>query len=161
MSSDLSDSDFDDVDSVITSDHHKLYQVQFVSDDNYKFSLLGYFKEEFSIELTRFEHSDLFCVIRSNMSIIDDEPKSGKHLYDIITMDVLKKDGKQYKLILSVEIDNPQLNKENNKGNLMIWIEYEGYRTPIKTNLTHPGNEKIPYYIINELKNDKINEIIK
>ena len=77
----------------------------------------------------------------------------------MITMNVLKKDGKIFKLILSVEIENPVVDREN-KGNLMIWLEYNGKRAPLKTGLSHPGNEKLPYYLINELKNDKINKLI-
>lgn len=43
-SSDLSDDDFDNVENLI--DHSKFYQVQFVSDDTYKFTCVGFFKKE-------------------------------------------------------------------------------------------------------------------
>lgn len=43
----------------------------------------------------------------------------------------------------------------------MIWLEYLDKRTPLKTALSHPGNERLPYYIIGELKNPKIEELIK
>lgn len=161
-STDLSDSDdnYEDINNYI-KDKIKTYQLQFVKEDYYKFTLVGYFKKEenIEIELTKFEHEDYYCVINSNFTNITEELKNGIYLYDLITMNVLKKDGKNYKIILCVEIENPVLDSDN-KGNLMIWLEYESKRTPLKTNLTHPGNEKIPYYIINELKNDKINEII-
>lgn len=161
-STDLSDSDdnYDDIDNYI-QDKNKTYQLQFIKEDYYKFILVGYFKKEenIEIELTKFEHEDYYCVINSNFTNITEEFKNGIYLYDLITMNVLKKDGKNYKIILCVEIENPVLDADN-KGNLMIWLEYESNRIPLKTNLTHPGNEKIPYYIINELKNDKINEII-
>lgn len=161
-STDLSDSDdnYDDINNYI-QDKIKTYQLQFIKEDYYKFTLVGYFKKEenIEIELTKFEHEDYYCVINSNFINITEELKYGIYLYDLITMNVLKKDGKNYKIILCVEIENPVLDADN-KGNLMIWIEYESNRRPLKTNLTHPGNEKISYYIINELKNDKINEII-
>jgi len=161
--SDFSDKDdnYEDIDNYI-KDKIKTYQLQFVKEDYYKFSLVGYFKQEenIEIELTKFEHEDYYCVINSNFTNIKEELKNGVYLYDLITMNVLKKDGTNYKIILCVEIENPVLDSEN-KGNLMIWLEYQSNRTPLKTNLTHPGNEKIPYYIINELKNDKINELIK
>ena len=160
-SSDLSDSDYDEVDNLtIENGYHRLYQVQFVSDEYYKFSLLGYFKEPFTIELTRFEHDNTFCVINTNLSIIDpdDLSKDGSYLYDLITMDVIK-DDKMFKIILCVEMENPKIDKEN-KGNLMIWVEYNNKRTPIKTNLSHPGNDKIPYYLITELLNEKILNLI-
>jgi hypothetical protein len=74
-------------------------------------------------------------------------------------MNVIQKDGSEYKLILAVEINNVKLENDN-KGNLMIWIEKSGKRCPLKSNLTHPGNEKVPYYIVAELKNEKIKEIL-
>lgn len=165
-SSDLSsDSDFEDVESCLI-DKVATYQIQFVSNDMYKFSLVGYFKKDsdpINIELKKFENDDYYCSIFSNFNKINEKVlPEGIYLYDLITMNVLKKDGISYKVILSVEMMNPVLNKEN-KGNLMIWFEtnHNGFkRVPLKTALTHPGNERIPYYIINELKNDKINEIL-
>ena len=157
------DSDYDDVDNLI-GDKIKTFQVQFVKDEYYKFSLVGYFKKEenFTVELTRFEHEDYFCVIVSNFLKVEDTLSSGIYLYDLITLNVLKKDGVEYKLILSVEMDSPKINEEN-KGNLMIWFEtnHNGFkRVPLKTELTHPGNEKLPYYIINEMKNEKITKLL-
>ncbi len=166
-SSDLSsDSDFEDVESCLT-DKVATYQIQYVSDEMYKFSLVGYFKKDsdpVNVELTTFDHEDYYCSIYSNFNKIEQKVlEEGTYLYDIITMNVLKKDGVAYKVILSVEMENPNLHKEN-KGNLMIWFEtnHNGFkRVPLKTGLTHPGNERLPYYIINELKNDKINELLK
>ncbi len=158
-STDLSDSDneFENTDNYI-GDKIKTYQVQFVKDDYYKFTLIGLFKEIPSIELTHFDYEDGYCSINTNFTEV--QQSSGICLYDMITMTVIKKDGRIFKVILSVEIDNPKLDTDN-KGNLMIWLEYKDKRAPIKTELTHPGNEKIPYYIINELKNDKINKLIE
>lgn len=166
-SSDLSsDSDFEDVDSCFT-DKVPTYQIQYVSDEMYKFSLVGYFKKDsdfVNIELTSFEHEEYYCSILSNFNKISEKVlTAGTYLYDLITMNVIKKDGVSYKVILCVEIENPNLDKEN-KGNLMIWLETDhngNKRVPLKTGLTHPGNERLPYYIINELKNDKINELLK
>ena len=165
-SSDLSsDSDFEDVDTCLI-DKTPTYQIQFVENDMYKFSLVGYFKkdsEPLNVELTSFDHEEYYCSIFNNFTKIQDKVLSdGTYLYDLITMNVLKKDGISYKVILSVEIENPDLHKEN-KGNLMIWFETnhkQFKRVPLKTGLTHPGNERLPYYIINELKNDKINELL-
>ncbi len=165
-SSDLSsDSDFEDVETCLT-DKVATYQIQYVSDEMYKFSLVGYFKKDsdpINVELTKFENDDYYCSIFSNFNKISEKVLiDGTYLYDLITMNVLKKDGITYKVILSVEMENPNLHKEN-KGNLMIWFEtnHNGFkRVPLKTGLTHPGNERLPYYIIDELKNNKINEIL-
>jgi hypothetical protein len=159
-SSDLSsDSDFEDMSTFLT-DRFKVYQVQFVKDEYYKFTQVGFFKEIPSVELTKFDHEDYYCNISSNFTTIDESNKEGVCLYDMITMNILKKDGKMFKLILAIEIENPKIDTEN-KGNLMIWFEYKNKRIPIKTGLSHPGNEKLPYYIINELKNDKINKLLE
>jgi hypothetical protein len=164
-SSDISDDEFDNVENII--DYTKFYQIQLVKDDIYKFSCVGFFKKDNSIniELQKFEHDDLYCTISSNIIKLDEQVnslqnlKDNIYLFDMITMDVLKKDGKTFKLVLSVEMKDPDFEKEN-KGNLMIWLNYESKQIPLKTALTHPGNERLPYYIIAELKNQKINEII-
>ena len=46
--------------------------------------------------------------------------------------------------------------EEENTGNLMVWFEKDDKRVPLKTNLTNPGIEKVQYYLIAELKNEKI-----
>jgi hypothetical protein len=157
-STDLSSSDYEDVEDM-TKDRKQVYQIQFVKDDYYKFVCVGFFKKEQNIlvELTKFEHEDYYCVINSNF--IDQDSSNGLCLFDLITMDVLKKDGKQFKIILSVEVENPNFNSIN-KGNLMIWLEFLNKRIPLKTGLSHPGVERLPYYIIAELKSPKIEEII-
>lgn len=169
-SSDLSDSDneFNDVSEITNqfSDRVKFYQVHHVSEDLYKFSCVGFFKkdEKISIELTKFDHEDFYCVISNNIINLEQESSimtknENLYLFDMITMDVLKKDGKNFKIVLSVEIKDPNFEKENN-GNLMIWVHYKDKQIPLKTGLTHPGKDRLPYYIIGELKNQKINEIL-
>ncbi len=161
--SDLSDSEFDNVSDM--TDYTKFYQLQHVSEETYKFSCVGFFKKDtnINIELTKFDHEDFYCQISNNIIKFDKSDivtqKDNLYLFDMITMDVLKKDGKHFKIILSVEIKDPDFEKEN-KGNLMIWLNYKDKQIPLKTNLTHPGNQRLPYYIIAELKNKKIEEII-
>lgn len=163
--SDFSDDEFDNVESLV--DHTKFYQVQFISDDTYKFTCVGFFKKDnnINIELTKFEYDDLYCVISSNIINLSthenniQNTKDNMYLFDMITMDVLKKDGKNFKIVLSIEMKDPDFDKEN-KGNLMLWVHYEDRQIPLKTGLSHPGNERLPYYIVAELKNEKINEIL-
>jgi hypothetical protein len=166
--SDFSDDDFDDVSNVTTqfTDRVKFYQVHHVSEDSYKFSCVGFFKKEekISIELTKFDHEDFYCVISNNIVKFEEQSsimlqKNNLYLFDMITMDVLKKDGKNFKIVLAVELKDPNFDGEN-KGNLMIWVHYKDKQIPIKTGLTHPGKERLPYYIIGELKNEKINELL-
>lgn len=154
-----SDSDYEDVNN-ITKDRVKVYQVQFVKDEFYKFSCVGYFKigELVSIEIANFQNEEYHCVITSNF--VHSIPTDGTCLFDLITMNVIKSDGKYVKIYLSVEIDKPVIESENNKGNLMIWVEYSGRRMALKTSLTHPGNDRLPYYLIAELKNKRIDELL-
>lgn len=162
-----SDEDFDNVDN-LTDDHTKFYQIQFVSGDKYKFSCVGFFKKNtnISIELDKFETDDIYCVILTNFmnfSYYDSgllKTKDNFYLFDMITLDVLnKKNNDRYKLVVSIEMTDPNLETEN-KGNMMIWIHHNGKMIPLKTDLTHPGNDKLIYYVVNELKNEKINDII-
>jgi len=155
-----SDSDFETTDKYVSDSKH-VYQVQYANSENmYKLNLVGLFKVIPSVEIYKFEHEGCSCYITSNFFELNDSHKSGTCLFDMITMDVIKSDGITFKLRLSVEIENPDPEKEN-KGNLMIWFQSDGKEVPLKTNLSHPGNDKIPYYLIAELKNEKIPELLK
>jgi len=180
LSSDLSsDDDYETTDDYI-KDKQKIYQIQYVKDDLYNVKWVGYSDNLPTISLTNFDHEDNSCYIESNFSHIDDTHLSGTCLFDLITMNVIQKVGQElsednsehknmslthsfcieYKIILSVELTDLKYDKEN-KGNLMIWFEKSGKRVPLKTNLTHPGNEKVQYYIVAELKNEKLKDLIK
>lgn len=111
-------SDYEDTEDMI-KDRKQVYQIQYVKDDYYKFVCVGFFKKEqlVSVELTKFEHEDYYCVITSNFvdqysNFVDQVSSNGLCLFDLITMDVLKKDGKNFKIILSVEVENPNFNSE-------------------------------------------------
>ena len=154
-----SDSDFETTDDYITSDKKKVYQAQYLSDDKYKLNLVGLFNTIPSIEIYKFDHDGYLCYITSNFFEINDTHKTGTCLFDMITMDVIKNNGVTFKLRLCVEIENPDEKKEN-KGNLMIWFQSDTKEVPLKTNLSHPGTGKVPYYLIAELKNEKISELL-
>jgi hypothetical protein len=154
------DSDFESTDKYVTTDTKHVYQVQYISEEKYKLNLVGLFKVVPSIEIYNFDHDGYSCYITSNFFEFNDTHKSGTCLFDMITMDVIKNDGCTFKLKLCVEIENSDPNKEN-KGNLMIWFQSYTKEVPLKTNLSHPGNEKVPYYLIGELKNEKITELLK
>jgi len=164
MSDSDSDSDFDNTDNFISKDMKKIYQIQFVSEDKYKLTHVGVFTSVPSIELHKFEHKidnfEYSCFISNNFVEFQDSFQDNPCLFDMITMDIIRTDGKISKLYLSVEIEKVSLENEN-KGNLMIWYEYNDKKIPLKSNLSHPGNEKLPYYIIAELKNDKVIELLK
>jgi hypothetical protein len=179
-----SDSDFENSDVYVTSDMKKVYQLQFVNNDLYRLTHVGIFKSVPSIELHKFTHKiddiEFSCFLSNNFTEFKNEYQNNPVLFDLITMDIIRVDGcelstdnskhknlsdtnsfgKMYKLSLSVEIEKVNLDNEN-KGNLMVWYECEDKRFPIKSNLTHPGNEKLPYYIIAELKNDKVIKLLK
>ena len=155
-----SDSDFESTDKYATDSKH-VYQAQYTGSENmYKLNLVGLFKVVPSVEIYKFEHDGYSCYITSNFFEFNDSYKSGTCLFDMITMDVIKSDGVTFKLRLCVEIENPNPEKEN-KGNLMIWFQSDNKEVPLKTNLSHPGNDKVPYYLIAELKNEKIPELLK
>ena len=154
----LSDDDYENTEEYIT-DKKKIYQVQFVKDDLYQLKWVGLFNNIPSVPIYNFNKEDYSCYISSNFTDFENSHTQGTCLFDLLTLDIIKKDGAHYKLILSVEITNLNLDKEN-KGNLMIWFEKSGKRVPLKTNLVHPGIEKVQYYLIAEIKNEKINNLI-
>ena len=159
-----SDSDFDDTNDYVTADMKKVYQLQFINDDKYKLTLVGLFKSVPSIDLHKFDHKinnfTYSCYISNNFTEYVESFENNPVLFDIITMDIIRSDGKMATLKLAVEIEKVSLENEN-KGNLMIWYECDDKKFPVKTNLTHPGNEKLPYYIIAELNNKKIIEFLE
>ena len=72
----------------------------------------------------------------------------------------MRKDLGLNELSETMEQKNQAIVEEENKGNLMIWFEKSGKRVPLKTNLIHPGNEKVQYYLIAEIKNEKIDDLV-
>jgi len=156
--SELSDDDYENTEEYL-KDKKKIYQVQFIKDDLYNLKWVGLFNNIPSVPIHNFDKEDYSCYISSNFTDFDNSHTQGTCLFDLLTLDIIKKDGIHFKLILSVEITNLNLDKEN-KGNLMIWFEKSGKRVPLKTNLVHPGNEKVQYYLIAEIKNEKINDLM-
>lgn len=154
-----SNDDFENTNSYLKN-KKKIYQVQFIKDDMYQLKWVGMFDNIPSVPLHNFDKDDYSCYISSNFTDFEEEHKNGVCLFDLITLDIIKKNGEHYKLILSVELTDVKLEGEN-KGNLMIWLEKDGKRVPLKSNLTHPGNEKVQYYLIAEIKNEKINDLLK
>lgn len=154
----LSDDDYENTEEYV-KDKKKIYQVQFVKDDLYQLKWVGLFNNIPSVPIYNFNKEDYSCYISSNFTDFENSHTQGTCLFDLLTLDIIKKDGVHFKLILSVEINNVKLEEEN-KGNLMIWFENENKRIPLKTNLVHPGNEKVQYYLIAEIKNEKINNLI-
>ena len=156
----MSDSeDFDSTDEYITDETKKIYQAQHITEDKYKLNLVGLFKSVPSVEIYKFDHDGYSCYITSHFFEMNDTHKNGTCLFDMLVMDVIKSNGVTFKLRLCVEIENPNENIDN-KGNLMIWFQNNVKEVPLKTNLSHPGNEKLPYYLIAELKNEKINQLL-
>lgn len=156
--SELSDDDYENTEEYL-KDKKKIYQVQFIKDDLYQLKWVGLFNNIPSVPIHNFDKEDYSCYISSNFTDFENFHTEGVCLFDLLTLDIIKKDGEHYKLILSVEITDVKLEEEN-KGNLMIWFEKSGKRVPLKTNLVHPGNEKVQYYLISEIKNEKIYELL-
>lgn len=156
--SELSDDDYENTEEYL-KDKKKIYQVQFVKDDLYQLKWVGLFDSIPSVPIHNFDKDDYWCYISSNFTDFEDSHTVGICLFDLLTLDIIRKDGVHYKLILSVEITDVKLETEN-KGNLMIWFEKSGKRVPLKTNLVHPGNDKVQYYLIAEIKNEKIHDLL-
>ena len=154
-----SDDDFQNTDEYLKN-KKKIYQVQFIKDDLYHLKWVGLLEKIPSVQIHKFDKDDYTCYISSNFTDFEESHKSGVCLFDLITLDLIKNSGLHYKLILSVELTDVKLEKEN-KGNLMIWFEKDDKRVPLKSNLTHPGNEKVQYYLIAEMKNEKIKNLLE
>lgn len=138
----------------------KGFQVQHVKDNKFKFVYMGMFENLPSVPLGDFKvDDDTHCYLTSNFVFEKDI-----YEYDIfpqITL-VLNKNNNFFKLLLCIKFENPiDLDKENIGDVTIIFSdEQRASAEIIKKKLIYPGSEKIIYFLVNELKNDKIKTYI-
>ena len=164
--SDISDDDMNIEDYLINNNKlKKLYQVQYINN-KYKFVNMGLHEKEPIVEIYNFEFENTKHYINSRF--IFEEDIKDNNLFDMIAIDSIV-NGEIYSLVLSAcpkdeDVDCYDNIKEGNiefEGLLCIYIHEHktNKKSMLKRNLTYPSNEKLIYYLIAELKNDKVKEI--
>jgi hypothetical protein len=160
-----SDSDSDiDITSYIDLNEHtkqKVYQIQHQTDNIYKFKFMGFFDILPSVELGNFAYdTDTHCYLTSNF-VFEADLKEVL-LHNMITINIIKK-GILLQLIMGIEFDKDINLEGDNIGSVFIAYinEEKSQREILKKNLIYPGSSKIVFFILSELRNEKIKAYIR
>ena len=164
----MSDSDFssDDeninVDSFVdaSNNKHKVYQIQNVKDNTFKFVFMGLFDTVPNVSLGDFKITDdIHAYLYSNF--VTEEDIRENTFLSMITM-MIHKDGKLMNVCLGIDFDNPINLEQECIGSCFIAFidENRNIGEILKKKLPYPGSDKIIYFLVNELKNEKIRDYI-
>ena len=161
----MSDSDSDiDLEDYLqnTQNLKKAYQIQHLSDNKFTFKYMGMFETLPSVPLGDFKmDEDTHCYLSSNF--VFEEELSTHKMFPQITL-MINKNGNFFKLSMGIELEEEVEVKleEENKGSVFIMFtdEQKEVAEIIKKKLIYPGSTKIIYFLVNELRNDKIKAYI-
>jgi hypothetical protein len=159
----MSDSDSDlDLEDYVTNNQNlkKVYQLQHVSENKFKFKHMGMFENLPSVPLGDFKMDDTtHCYLTSNF--VFEEELSTHKMFPQITL-MINKNNNFFKLSMGVEFEQDIKIEEENSGSVFIMFsdEQKGVAEIIKKKLIYPGSNKIIYFLVNELRNDKIKAYI-
>jgi len=160
MSNSDSDSSQDiDLENYVKKDNLKrVYQIQHVpnSDNLFNFTFMGLFETLPIVNLGDFNIDGKYYFLTSHFIFEED---LDNNMIDIITLNITN-NGKLSKLVTGIEFkDDIDLENPNNG---LVYIRYidDDRNEIIKKNLTFPGSTKILYFLVSELKNDKIQSYI-
>jgi hypothetical protein len=75
---------------------------------------------------------------------------------------MINKNNNFFKLSMGIEFEEEIKVEEENKGSVFIMFtdEQKGVAEIVKKKLIYPGSTKIIYFLVNELRNDKIKAYI-
>jgi hypothetical protein len=162
--SDFSDSDESndiDLEEKITQNNRlkKVYQLQHDNDDLFKFKFMGLFENLPIVNLGDFNIEGVHYYLTSHFSFL--ENIDNNNMFDMINLNI-NKNGKLSYLTVGIEFTN-KIDIDNlNRG--MAYLRYvdneKNINEVVKKNLIFPGSTKILYFLVRELKNDKIQSYI-
>ena len=160
-----SDSDSDiDITSYVDAQEHlkqKVYQIQHQLDNIYKFKFMGFFDILPSVELGNFAYdTETHCYITSNF-IFESDLKEVL-LHNMITVNILK-NGNLSQLVMGIEFDSAINLDGDNIGSVFIAYinEEKEQREILKKKLIYPGSTKLVFFVLSELRNEKIKTYIR
>ena len=163
-SSDFSDSDESndiDLEERITQNNklQKVYQLQHDNDDKFKFKFMGLFENLPIVNLGDFNIEGVHYYLTSHFSFLENIDNS--KMIDMINLNI-NRNGKLSYLSVGIEFSN-KIDIDNlNQG--MAYLRYvdneKNINEVVKKNLIFPGSTKILYFLVRELKNDKIQSYI-
>ena len=161
----MTDSDSDiDITSYVDAQEHlkqKVYQIQHQLDNIYKFKFMGFFDILPSVELGNFAYdTETHCYITSNF-IFESDLKEVL-LHNMITVNILK-NGNLSQLVMGIEFDSAINLDGDNIGSVFIAYinEEKEQREILKKKLIYPGSTKLVFFVLSELRNEKIKTYIR
>jgi hypothetical protein len=168
ISSDSSSCDDMNVEDFLINNNNfkRLYQIQHVKDNTYKFVYMGLYEKHPSVELFKFDYPNSKCIHFVNSKFVFEDDLQDNNLFDLMSLDSIV-NGKLYSLIVGV---TPNDENHNLREKIENNLEFDGFIniylhnhddtsiTMLKKDLTYPGNDKLIYYLIAELKTDKIKQ---
>jgi hypothetical protein len=158
-----SDSDIDITSYVDAHEHmkQKVYQIQHQTDNVYKFKFMGFFDILPSVELGNFAYdTETHCYLTSNF-IFECDLKEVL-LHNMITVNILK-NGNLSQLVMGIEFDSAINLDGDNIGSVFIAYinEEKEQREILKKKLIYPGSTKLVFFVLSELRNEKIKTYIR
>ena len=161
----MTDSDSDiDITSYVDAQEHmkqKVYQIQHQLDNIYRFKFMGFFDILPSVELGNFAYdTETHCYITSNF-IFESDLKEVL-LHNMITVNILK-NGNLSQLVMGIEFDSAINLDGDNIGSVFIAYinEEKEQREILKKKLIYPGSTKLVFFVLSELRNEKIKTYIR
>lgn len=158
-----SDSDSDSDDMNITEEilntkpgMKKIYQIQHIKDNQYKFKWVGVFDTIPTVEIDNFKTDKYTCYITNNFTA----DITNNAIYDLIDFKIIKNNGSIVTVYLSVGFKEINLDGENEGSLMIIMKEGDVDRVILKSNLKYPGNDKLILCVIREFSNEVISKAI-
>lgn len=134
----------------------KVYQIQHIEDDRFKFQYMGIFETMPTVPLGDFKFDETkHCYLTSNFVNEDDIQKTT--FLPMITL-MVHKEGRIMNICMGIEFNEEIDITKENKGSVFIGFidEENNIGEILKKNLIYPGSTKLIYFLVGELKNDTI-----
>jgi hypothetical protein len=165
--SDFEDSDSDIfIDDFVTTNNpnlKKTYQVQHISDNKFKFRYMGMFERAPVVPLGDFKFDDdKHCYLTSNFVTGEDIEKTT--YMPMITL-MMQRESKFMNLCMGIEFDKEIKLEEIEDGEftgsvfLAFLDDERNIAEILKKKLIFPGSTKLIYFLVGELKNEKIKKL--
>jgi hypothetical protein len=165
--SDFEDSDSDIfLDDCILNDNanlKKTYQIQHIEDNKFRFKYMGMFERTPIVPLGDFKFDDeKHCYLNNNFVTQEDIEKTV--FLPMITL-MMQKESKFMDLCMGIEFDKEinieELENGEFTGSVFIAFldESRNIAEILKKKLIFPGSTKLIYFLVGELRNEKIKKL--
>jgi hypothetical protein len=144
----------------------KVYQIQHLTDKTFKFEFMGLFETKPTVSLGDFKlNEDTHCYLSSNF--ITEEDINKTNFLPMVTLMISRKD-KFMNMCMGIEFDKSSddtstINvNDTHTGSVFIAFidENKNIGEILKKKLIYPGSSKLIYFLVGELKNEKVRKYI-